>query len=71
MFVCPSDLFIFAFKNTVILFLFRSDNMETVCQLKEADSEYIRDIKTLCPYLYVTTDQHVTIYDVRKYMHNS
>ncbi len=47
-------------------YFFRSDNMYTVRQIDEEENEYIRDIKTLSPYLYVTTDQYVTVYDVRK-----
>ncbi len=37
-----------------------------VRQIVEEENEYIRDIKTLSPYLYIITDQYITVYDVRK-----
>jgi len=52
-------------RKQVSLVDIRSDNMYTVRQIDEEENEYIRDIKTLSPYLYVTTDQYVTVYDVR------
>eukprot|EP00088_Acartia_fossae_P046248 TRINITY_DN4992_c0_g2_i1.p1 TRINITY_DN4992_c0_g2~~TRINITY_DN4992_c0_g2_i1.p1 ORF type:complete len:727 (+),score=104.61 TRINITY_DN4992_c0_g2_i1:54-2234(+) len=56
-----------ASRKNVRLFDVRSDNLETICDLEE--KMYLRDVNTNLPYIYLTTDESIQIFDLRNTKH--